>query len=112
MKYLVGLLWFVTFLVHAGERLQKVSVSGLVEARNYADMKACKAAALDISNGLIALEGGGASALSNTDDILVLTYAGGTGLPRRHVDIYCYGKGEMRLYILTETDEPTPPIVR
>ncbi len=112
MKYLFGLLLFVTFTVHAGERLQKVSISGLVEARKYADMKACKTAALDISNGLIALEGGGASALSNTDETLVLTYVGGTGLPRRHVDIYCYDKGEMRLYILSETDEPTPPIAR
>ncbi len=112
MKKILGLLLLVTLTAHAGERVQKVSVSGLVEARNYADIKACKTSAREISRGLITLEGGGASELSDTHETFVLTYVGGSGLPRRHVDIYCYGKGEMRLYILMEVDKPTPPIVR
>ncbi len=112
MKKILGLLLLMTLTAHAGERLQKVSVSGQVEARNYADIKSCKTAAREISRGLITLEGGGASELSDTHETFVLTYVGGTGLPRRHVDIYCYGKGEMRLYVLLEVDKPTPPIVR
>lgn len=112
MKRILGITLMAVCAAQAGERVQKVPVSGLVEARNYTDMQACKVAAREISRGLIALEGGGASELSDTDGVLVLTYVGGKGVPRRHVDIYCYGGGEMRLYILSETDEPAPPIVR
>ena len=106
--------WFLVFavgLVQAGEEtVMKVPVVGTVEARAYPTLQACKAMAREISRGLVVLEGGGASELHETADAFVLAYVGNGGPPKRHVDIFCYKDGEMRLYLLQETDKPVPPL--
>ncbi len=111
MKTHIFFLMAFAATLQAEERVQQVAVEGRVEARNYADMTQCREAARQIAQGLIALEGGGASELHDSADTFVVNYVGAAGVPRRQVDIYCFSGGEMRLYLLRQTQAPSPPII-